>query len=505
MGDFIGTNAFIATPMNVLKPVGWIREYHPISFNEEQNDIFEYNRWSGYWDFDKFYEDLKENNVMVCPVLWSSPSWLQPNGDHRPVVDDEDPLIPNSYREISEFIYQFVGRYGHGNVDENNLMVNTGQVKKSNLGLIEYFEDWNEQDKDWAGEASEFSASQYAAMASANVDGHCGTMGPLYGMKQADPNAKFVMGGLTTYDTKYLNNMKSWFVKNRADSAWPIDVINFHHYAMIRDVAGVSPEDNYFKQRIAAVIKWKDLNAPESEVWLTEFGYDSNPISMNQAPEIGSFSQDQVQAIWNLRTFLIASSTGIERAAHFMIRDTGGADRFGSSGLTTSPDDGYKPKVSWYYLHTMRSLLEKMYFSEVITENDSIWIYKFETASKDTAVYACWRPTSDASTMKYNFKTTITCDTIRTIKLMDKSVSGESTIYTYNNEGVNLTISEAPLFIEVIKDTSSVASRTLPNSSATWTIATISMGNYVSNATFAYDTDTVINFITYHTIRQSND
>lgn len=462
MGEFIGTNSFIDVPLDKLAPVGWIREYHPWSFNEIEKDIYEYNRWNGFWDFDQFYTDLKQQGTMVCPVLWGSPSWLQPNHNDRPVVGSEDPFTPYSYREIAEMMYQFAGRYGSVEVDKSNLIVNSGQTVKSGLNLISFIEDWNEQDKNWEGETAEFKPGHYAAMASANVDGHGGTMGPLYGMKQADPGLKFVMGGLVELDTSYLKGMHEWFIENRPDSSWPIDVINVHHYSFIRDNTGISPEADFFKQKLENVVKWRNQNVPECEVWLTEFGYDSNPYSMNRAPEIGNFSQEEVQAIWNLRAFLIASSTGIERAAHYMARDTdpGTEYRYGDSGLLTSKAEGHEPKVSWYYLHTMYTLLKNMYFSKVIVEDSNTWLYKYESIKRDTAIYVGWSPTSTDSKSSYLFKTDLRTDSVKITSLIDKSIIGESTVHGYDTSGIEVIFSESPLFIEVIRDTSAITTDT---------------------------------------------
>ena len=48
-------------------------------------------------------------------------------------------------------------------------------------------------------------------------------------------------------------------------------------------------------------------------------------------------------------------------------------------------------------------------------------------------------------------------------------------------------------------------SQSLPDSSAIWTIASISMGSYFQNNTYSYETDTIINSLTYVTIFTTND
>jgi len=100
MDKFIGTNAFIDVPQDKMKAVGFIREYHPWSFTEEVNDQFEYNKWNGFWDFDKYYKTLKDAKIDVCPAIWGSPTWLKPSDLNKPVVGIESPLVPNSYREM---------------------------------------------------------------------------------------------------------------------------------------------------------------------------------------------------------------------------------------------------------------------------------------------------------------------------------------------------------------------------------------------------------------------
>ncbi len=183
--QMIGTNSFIDAPMENMEALGFIREYHPWSFTEIEDDVFEYNRWNGYWDFDAYYTGLYNRGITVCPALWSSPDWLEPNSSNKPCGDSEDPEDPSSYTEMAQLMFQYAARYGKTTVEEDKLLVNSGQVKKSGMGVLSYFEDWNEQDRDWESRDSHFTAEEYAAMASANVDGHAGSMGEGLGMKNS--------------------------------------------------------------------------------------------------------------------------------------------------------------------------------------------------------------------------------------------------------------------------------------------------------------------------------
>ncbi len=452
MGAFMGTNSFIDVPVDRLEPVGWIREYHPWSFTEIENDVFEYNRWNGFWDFDAFYNELATNQVMVCPVLWSSPTWLQPAANDRPVVGDEDPALPYSYREIAELQYQYAARYGAATVPDSMLLVNSGQVKKTGLGLIRYYEDWNEQDKDWEGPSAEFTPAQYAAMASANIDGHQGSLGAGTGIKQADPEAKFVMGGLAGLDTSYLTGMRKWFGQHRTDTDWPVDVINVHHYAFTRNETGISPEDDNYRDKVAAVVRWRDLHAPGNEVWLTEFGYDTNPTSMNRAPAIGTLTSVEVQAGWNMRTFMLLAAAGVDRAAQFMIRDAdpGGSElRYADSGLTTSKEEGHKRKLSWYYMHTMYRLLEDLYFRDVITDQEELKVMRFTEHSAKHSVYSCWRNSGSDQPAPFTLEIEELTDSVSIVTLNSEYPDGLVTRVALENGSVTIEAGEIPVFVVV--------------------------------------------------------
>lgn len=289
--QMIGSNSFIDVPLDKMEAVGFIREYHPWSFTEIEDDVYEFDRWSGFWDFDKYYTSLHSLGITVCPSLWSSPDWLENNSTNKPVGDGEDPTDPQSYSEMAQLLFQYGARYGHTVVDEEKLLVNDGQTKKTGLGVLSYFEDWNEQDRDWESRDAEFYADEYAAMASANVDGHGGTMGEGFGLKTADPTAKFVMGGIYKLGTSYITSMYNWFKANRPDQQWPIDVINMHHYSSSSTINGISPEEDGYKAKILEVVQWRDTYAPDNEIWITEFGYDTNSESPNRIDPFGDFTQ----------------------------------------------------------------------------------------------------------------------------------------------------------------------------------------------------------------------
>ena len=155
-------------------------------------------------------------------------------------------------------------------------------------------ENCNEPDKWWEGRAGFFTPGELAAMCSADYDGHRGTMGPTAGVKTADPTIQLVLGGLANPEIEYLKAMQLWADFHR-DGAMPFDVINLHHYSNDaggqggRPTKGISPEADGLRERFAQIVAWRDRYLPGKKVWVSEFGYDTNPKSTFRAPAIGTF------------------------------------------------------------------------------------------------------------------------------------------------------------------------------------------------------------------------
>ena len=126
-------------------------------------------------------------------------------------------------------------------------------------------------------------------------------------------------------------------------------------------------QECYDAPEIQQLVAWRDLNAPNVDVWLSEFGWDSDQHSPNRVPVYGSYTADDVQAMWIVRAFLVLAGQGLGRVHQFMLRDTteGGWTQFATSGLVTTADSSppWAPKVGWYMVKTLVSLIGHMRFS----------------------------------------------------------------------------------------------------------------------------------------------
>lgn len=474
--QFMGVNAFVDDPIERMQAVGFIREYHNWGWDEGngRDDYPAYPnnqiKWApsevNPWNFDDFYGRVRSAGLLISPCTQGSVEWLSHEGEFRSSNKPLDrpglsPTDPNSYQAKAHYMYQFAARYGSTKVDEGKLTLAPDQEKKSGLGLIHYLEDWNEQDKDWEGRDAQFSPEEYAAMLSASYDGHANSMksgSGTFGIKNADPQTKVVMGGLATPSVEYLDKMKRWFEANRPDKKFAADVINVHWYTW-KDGRGwqgggpaLSPEQGKIKELMQSFVEYRDKNLPGLEVWISEFGWDTNPASPLSPPSIGPFNVEEVQAQWLVRAYLEFAAAGVDRAQMFMLRDVDpkGTGWFSSSGLV-GPKGDWSPKVSWFYVYTLKETLKGMRFlGEERSSDPKIRIYKFKDMASSKGAYAIWAATSENYVVN-DFAVSIpeSSGEARMVQLQPGEKNGKLSSLSITNQQVKLKVSERPIFVLV--------------------------------------------------------
>ena len=124
---------------------------------------------------------------------------------------------------------------------------------------------------------------------------------------------------------------------------------------------------------------------------------------------LAATSTYEVQANWLVRSYLAAAAAGVDKAIDFVSRDAdaSSSDMFSSSGLTASPALAFAPKISWYYVYTLKNTLTGMSFlSEVNSGNANVRIYKFKNATGSNGGYVIWCPTSN-NTTENNYQLTL--------------------------------------------------------------------------------------------------
>ena len=471
MGDFVGVNGFVDDPYPILEnAAGTVREYHNWQWNEGDQDTsytgFPQNQyafapsWVPSFNFDDYYTELKNRGVTVAPCLQTTPPYIRGDRhpDIKPLYPGEDASYPENYREHADYLFQYAARYGSQNVADSLLKLRADQPRKSGMNLLRYVENWNEPEKWWRGEEGQFDPFEFAAMSSADYDGHLGSLGANVGLKNADSSLKMVMGGLAGLNLQFIESMRLWSEFNRQGS-FPADVLNFHHYSNDaggqrgQATQGISPEADSLKQKLKKLVAYRDKWLPGKEIWLSEFGYDTNPRSAQGVRPVGDNDVYEVQAQWLVRSYLEIAAAGIDRAMMYMTRDIyeENPTRYNSSGLTHEKWTDHEPKKSYYYVSALRHLLANFRFSRELNSGDSrVNFYEFNHDRGDSLAYAVWCNTTQDTELPA-FKLGLP-DAARAYlyQLKDGVLHPSDSLLPVQNDSVVVPVSERPVFLKVV-------------------------------------------------------
>jgi len=311
-----------------------------------------------------------------------------------------------------------------------------------NAPFIDYLEDNNETNKNWLDQgllgisptmstvppaqpgqvistdfeqgktAFYFSPSQYGAMFKADVNGNNGTMTynggqPLGIVHHSNIGiGQIAMAGTTGLNGAYANQVGAAFGSTNF-------IANFHHYCTDRSAEqsatafltgefenhhliltnshGVCPEADELRDKLKNLKN--NISTAHSEIWLSEFGYDSwasSGSSFANADPItgldGYYDAQKVQAQWLTRGVLeTAASEAIDKLMLYEIRDDqaqGGTYRF--SGLT---DFSGNNKRSWYYIMTLKKILGEYTFEKILENGVGGYVITTDLADTKVRVY----------------------------------------------------------------------------------------------------------------------
>lgn len=460
---FVGVNALITDSVANLAPIGVVREYHNWgwlgnNFNDlpYPQTLYTPDIPSFGWDWDSFFSGLQAMGVSGFPAVQGAAPWV--NNSAVPPADGS-PTAAASYIAHGDTMFQIAARWGKTKVADSVLKLESDQARKSGLGTVEYFEDYNEEDN-----AAGFTGDVFAAMASADYDGDEGRLGATIGVKTADPNAKLVMGGLSgrygsgdtwvSSITTFLDAARTWSAAHRTDATFATDVVNVHYYSFGpgAPAPALSPEADGVEAKLAAVVSYRDQHMPGKPVWWTEFGYDTFGGSPLHAPALGSNSAFVVQGQWLIRELLAALAAGVERATVFELDDTCAPPasacntQFATAGLLGMSGS---PKPAWYYLATFRARLSSYtYVGTVPATEANVRVAQFADTKGSGGAFVVWMGTSNASvTPGYALSLPARTSTAKAVALTGGLATGIETTLTPSAGVVTLDVSETPTIV----------------------------------------------------------
>jgi len=199
-------------------------------------------------------------------------------------------------------------------------------------------------------------------------------------------------------------------------------------------------------------------------MWVSEFGWDT----YKNLSGVGSYTcvPELTQANYLMRGFALLKGWGVDKAFMFQFEDANSSDiiQYASSGVVMDAKNGFKKKISYYYLATMQAVLGNLYFLKMDkTTYGNLEIYSclFRDASNIKYVNMLWVRGSGSSndtglTVK-NYKLPIpNGGQAAQIKPVPGSLTGQTSALRVSRTGAAAFVtipqlSETPLFISYSK------------------------------------------------------
>lgn len=244
------------------------------------------------------------------------------------------------------------------------------------------------------------------------------------------------------------------------------DVINLHSYAAVQPEEGPFnrsyPEDptiDYLKD-IKNTINWRNNNAPDKEIWITEFGYDAcTPEAIKRRSGWGleldwQGNTDEQQAQYLVRSFLAFAELGVERAYLYFYNDDDEPFFHSSSGITRH----FEPKMSFWALKQLYETLGDYRLKRIVKKVDGdVYVYEFEHGSNpNSLIWVAWSPTGTKTHKKDKYIARVANTTLNNlpslpVKIMGMATSKEevsnSSWKKTGDMTITLSINEGPTYI----------------------------------------------------------
>ncbi len=476
--DLMGINAGVFNKSTDLKDFKNVRAFIDADWIDGgtltyPNNGYKFNpSYNDGSDLDNDILSKKDLGINIYPCIQKTSTWLRgsQSPEIKPVFGTGGSENPSSYIPHAETMYEFAGRYGNNTTFSSTNLSSSQPSLGYGLDAIKYIENRNEPNKWWGDPLNDifFSPFELAAMSSADYDAHQGAITGNFGVNNADPAIKMVMGGLASLDLKYIKSMKLWADYNRNASGkgiFPADVLNFHHYSNPDPKSlslAISPEDDGLINKLKEIVDYRNRYLPGKELWLSEFGYgdgssrDGNPSLRKQdVPVITGQTKSETQANWLLRSFLAISASGFDKAMWFSFDDDAAAEHYANCGLRTAMrertvggEESYNLKPAFYYYQCMNKTLKGYKFDSDLSSssgNANVMIYKYTKTGSTEVVYAVWYKTSNNSiNNSYTFPIAVPSG-YKGITITPNIGSGLTQCLPSNRI---ISISEKPIFIK---------------------------------------------------------
>ncbi len=172
--------------------------------------------------------------------------------------------------------------------------------------------------------------------------------------------------------------------------------LNTHIYNYVFNEAGkrvaIPPEDpRAAVWSVNNLRRFIDSNCPKCDVYVTEFGYDSDGGGEN-CTHSECVSETQ-QAAYGVRTAMILWRLGVKRMYWYFFANVDYASfMHNRSGLTASYANKFKKKKAFIAFEKMQKLIGAYRFEKVLSENNELYAYLLKNPHTGEKAVIAWRP-----------------------------------------------------------------------------------------------------------------
>ncbi len=151
-----------------------------------------------------------------------------------------------------------------------------------------------------------------------------------------------------------------------------VDILRIHRYAIAEGWPvwrRSYPEDSKtpFLSTIQELLHWRDKNAADKLVYVSEFGWDSSTKKPDPKGEWAKWigSTDEEQAMYLVRSFFLLAEMGVDKAFVYFFNDEDTPSLHAASGLTRN----FEPKPAYHAVAWMLGHLQDYRFSQALLKD----------------------------------------------------------------------------------------------------------------------------------------
>ncbi len=384
--EFLGANCYDETDMRWLQPFHYLRIYNAASdfdntiANEYPKITFNLGHLGRPAPPGTRYrflmDDLAEQNGGIC---WYSirgvPAWMAKKGyddKDRPVTSiGFDPESPASYARHANMMWTLAGFFGSHPPSINELSLSPTLALPPKAGLMDLFENGNEEDAWWVG-SKYCNPVEYFAQSSADFDGHESTLGKRSGIRNADVAGKLITSGIVGLDTNRIRVYSFLCNALRSDKYFIWNGGIQYHYYCTDGKKGLTPEEDSLRIKLSKVSGFTHRLQPGIDCMLGENGYDKGQSQRQATPLIPGLSAAECQAIFILRSINATAFSGFDRYILYWLKDRDPEDDprvYLTSGVIRQFPDGHiQPYPSWFYISSYITRLANYRPDAIISE-----------------------------------------------------------------------------------------------------------------------------------------